>query len=329
MELRQVEGRDMQEALERTRDELGADAVVVSHSRTADGRVTLVVSDEVPRSMPAIQALRAQARAVLARPAEAKVRPRTVSVSDVERRMRMSGCSQEFVAHVSGATKASGLVDQHPLDVAAQIIGREFEVAKARRQSDVTPVMTFVGPHGVGKTTSIVKLARSLALARRKIALTALDVGVVSETLQRYADVVGLPFADRTLLGQRAGTQELDTVLLDTSGNVNTDVPRLVELGRRLAARGTGWKLETYLMLSASSNTAALEELVRSAAPLDPVGCIITKLDEAPLRAPILEFARSVRLPVAFFSDGASHRGRLHRASADRFADLCLGGRLS
>ena len=56
----------MREALERARDSVGEKAVVVSHKRAADGRVVLAVSDEVPRSVQALEALRAEARAALA-----------------------------------------------------------------------------------------------------------------------------------------------------------------------------------------------------------------------------------------------------------------------
>lgn len=326
MELRQVEGKDIHDALERTRSALGDQAVVVSHRRTQDGRVVLAVSDEVPRSVQALEALRARARDVLAA-GGGPVRSRTTGLADVERCLRRSGASVELVDEILRETSRRLDAQHHPLDVAAEVLGAAFPVARAHIEAHVTRVLALVGPTGAGKTTSAAKLARGLARAGRRVAVASLDRTLTSDPLRSYADLLRVPYVDVAWLDDvQAGSAE-DALLLDSSGDYRQSITDLEALNEGLAGRPL--RLDTYLVLPASANVQTLEDLALTASGLAPAGCIITKLDEVGLRVPILELARRLELPIAFLSDGAGYRGRFHRATPDRFADLCLRGRLS
>ncbi|MFT5048627.1 MAG: flagellar biosynthesis protein FlhF [Chlamydiales bacterium] len=326
MDLQQVEGKNMRDALERARDAIGERAVVISHSRGEDGRVVLAVSNDVPRSVQALQALRVEAARTLRDGAAERTQQSPIVCDDVERRMHMSGCSAKFVARVVEETRSRQDRDGHPLDVAADVIGATFPVARARAAAGTTPIMAFLGPTGVGKTTTIAKLAARLARAGRRVALTTFDRGPLEGTLQAYAKLLGLPCLDVTTLDWKQVASDHDVVLLDTSGNVRGDT---LALGRLAYAGPPGLRVDSYLVFSAAHSAAALEETVRLTAPLEPVGCVLTKLDEVPLPGPILEQVLGLSLPVAFLSDGASFNGRFHRAAPERFADLCLRGRIS
>lgn len=333
MELREIEGRDMRDALERSRDSVGENALVVSHKRAADGHVVLVVSNEVPRSVQALQVLRAEARTMLkagdASTPGAGSRPSRFVCDDVERSMRKSGCSRPFISRIVEQTLLRHVEGGHPLDLAAQVIGESFPVARARAKAGVTPMMAFLGPTGVGKTTTIAKLAQRLSSGRRRVALMTLDHGRPVESLRAYAKLLGLPYLDVTAPESYALAAEHDVVLLDTSGDVRRDTQSLERIRAGTAAAGVGLHIDPYLVLSASSHATAIEETVRSSARLNPAGCVLSKLDEVPLPGPILEQVVELGLSVAFLSDGASFKGRFHRAAPALFADLCLRGRLS
>ncbi|HEX4871010.1 MAG TPA: flagellar biosynthesis protein FlhF [Nevskiaceae bacterium] len=183
-------------------------------------------------------------------------------------------------------------------------------------------VIALVGPTGVGKTTTLAKIAarfiqrhglRDLAL----ISTDTLRVGA-QEQLATYGRLLGVPVL-------AAGTAEelsqaLDKlrdrklVLIDTAGQS----PRDRSLARQFACLDpAGRAIKTLLVLPANSGTADLEEVVRGFAPAEPVGCVITKLDEASRAGAVLGLAVQRQLPIHYFSDGQRVPEDLHPARAE------------
>lgn len=333
MKLHEIEGRDMRHALERAREELGDRAVVITHRATPEG-VSLAVSPDVPTSPVALDGLRLQAQQMLLGSEAERRRAPRVATADVERCMGLTGASEAFTAEIVRRVRERGAEDQHPLDVAAAEIGGSFAVAKAGLPAGTTGVMAFVGPTGVGKTTTIAKLAARMIRGGRRVAVATLDayrVGAVQQW-RAYGKLLGVPvhvLRDASQLPPRAGSlRGLDALLVDTSGHIARDVEQLTSLREGLAHAERPMRLDGYLVLSAVNTVASLAGLTRSVTPLAPSGCVITKLDETSLPAPVLEHARTAGLPVAFLSNGPDIAHDFRRASPEAFADLFLNGRL-
>jgi len=169
--------------------------------------------------------------------------------------------------------------------------------------------VAFVGPTGVGKSTAIAKLAARWVLERgaQGIALVSTD-GVrfgAQEQTQNLGRLLGVPaYAvdhPRELEHLLASLADTALVLVDTAGTSQRD--------QRLAARLTGMagshpRLEMALVLSASSQAGAAEEVIARFAAVPLTACILTKLDEATSLGGSLSALIRARLPIAYVSEG-------------------------
>jgi flagellar biosynthesis protein FlhF len=184
-------------------------------------------------------------------------------------------------------------------------------------------VVAIVGPTGVGKTTSVAKLAARFAKVHgtRDIALVTTDhyrVGA-QEQLFSYGRLLGVPVhaaASAEELAQvLARLADRRLVLIDTAGMSQRD--------RQLASQfleldGGKHPIRTYLALAATSQSADLDEVVRRFAPAKPVACVLTKADEATRIGGALSCAVRHDLPVAYVSDGQRVPEDLHLARPDQ-----------
>jgi flagellar biosynthesis protein FlhF len=182
-------------------------------------------------------------------------------------------------------------------------------------------VIALVGPTGVGKTTTIAKLAARFARHNRArdIALVTLDhyrIGA-QEQLFSYGRLLGVPVhsvgPDQSLGEMLEQLSDRRLVLIDTAGMSQRDralsqqIERLGQIGPRL---------HSYVVLAA--NSAACEDVARSFAPLKPAGCILTKLDEASSIGAPLSAVIGHQLPLSYVCHGQRVPEDLHLAHADR-----------
>jgi flagellar biosynthesis protein FlhF len=170
-------------------------------------------------------------------------------------------------------------------------------------------VIAMVGPTGVGKTTTIAKLAARFAMrhGQRHVALISTDnyrIGA-HEQLMTYGRLLGVPV--HTANNQ----QELDQllrklydkklVLIDTAGMSQRDV----RLSEQFAHLGNNSSIiKSYLVLSANAQLATLDEAIKSFKKANLAGCILTKLDEAVSLGGLLSAMIKHHLPAAYVSHG-------------------------
>lgn len=197
----------------------------------------------------------------------------------------------------------------------------------------VTPgkrrVCALVGPTGVGKTTTIAKLAANFRLReRRRVGLITVDTYRIAavEQLRTYADIIELPMkvvaTPREMRDALADFADLDLVLIDTAGRSPRDEVRIQELQTFLNEAQAD---EVHLVLSAVSSAATL---VRTAERFAKVGCtalVVTKLDEAMSLGNLLPLARQSGLPVSYVTNGQSVPDDIAAAESRKLARWTLG----
>src|SRR5262245_11969643 len=171
----------MRDALLRAQAELGDDAVVIQEEPAPGGGVTLSVARRSPRA------------AAAAAPAQDSTR--VPLVREVAARLRATGTSEAFVQSVCAAIRDWPEPGVHVMDRAAAAIGARFPSVKLGRLERGTRILAFVGLTGVGKTTTIAKLAARMLRSGRRVELATLDalrVGAV-EQLRAWSKELNVP----------------------------------------------------------------------------------------------------------------------------------------
>lgn len=182
--------------------------------------------------------------------------------------------------------------------------------------------VALIGPTGVGKTTTVAKLAARFCLryGNRQLALITTDnyrIGA-EEQLHIYGRILDVPVrtaADEDSLNAALNMfSDRRLVLIDTAGMSQRDV----RLSQQLALLRRGNRpIHSLLTLSATTQAAALEQAVEAFAAARPSACVVTKVDEACALGGLLTALIRHRLPMAFSTDGQKvpediHIGRPH-----------------
>jgi flagellar biosynthesis protein FlhF len=189
-------------------------------------------------------------------------------------------------------------------------------------------VVALVGPTGVGKTTTIAKLAANFRLREnRRVGLITVDTYRIAavEQLRTYADIIDLPMevvsTPREMREAVERMRSLDLVLMDTAGRSPRDEVKIRELRSLLAEAAPA---EVHLVLSAASSARSLAAAAERFAPVGVTALLITKLDEATGLGNLLALARNCRLPFSYLTDGQNVPDDISIAEAKRLAQLIL-----
>ncbi|HEX8777233.1 MAG TPA: flagellar biosynthesis protein FlhF [Rhodanobacter sp.] len=188
------------------------------------------------------------------------------------------------------------------------VLARRVAVS-GRQLSTLEGVVAVVGPTGVGKTTTLAKLAAHAVLhhGAGRVALISTDhyrIGAGAQ-LGHYARLLGVPVYEVREASQLhsllARLDDRRTILVDSAGMGAHD-PRLV--GQLNILRAAQPRMSPVLVLAANAHAQALEEAAQAYLPLQPAGCILTKLDEAPRLGGALSVLIRHGLRLEFTTDG-------------------------
>ena len=241
----------------------------------------------------------------------------TLAWNDLSRRSPMQAAMQKELAQI-GITQdlANSLVRKIPGELSFSA-ARRFALATIARTLKVTGdrwlekggIVAFAGPAGAGKTTLLAKLAARWVLRHgpRRIAIVSADavrIGAHEQmhmlgrllgiTTHNVFDVAELP----ELLYELRGCQ---FIMIDTAGAS----PRDPELARRLRLlHQLQASIETALVLPASTQAGAIDEVIQRFELARPSACVITRVDEAVSLGGVLSALVRHKLPVAYLSDG-------------------------
>jgi flagellar biosynthesis protein FlhF len=188
-------------------------------------------------------------------------------------------------------------------------------------------ILSFVGPPGCGKTTTLAKLA-SIASAQeaRKVAIVTLDTYRVgaAEQLRAYASILDVPFEiayTPTQLDQALKRQaDADMVLIDTAGRCALDEKRVGQLGLFLNHRS-----KIQLVLGVDLRDGVIARSVNLLGALECDGVVLTKLDSATRLGVLAGICRQLPVPVRYLATGPDVPGDLIPAERALIARLSLG----
>lgn len=192
-------------------------------------------------------------------------------------------------------------------------------------------VIAFVGPTGVGKTTTLAKLAAQMMLfEKKKVALVTIDtyrIGAV-EQLKIYGEIIGVPLEvvvnleDLRQALKRLGDR--DFVLIDTAGRSSKNLSQVLELKNFLEVIKE--PKDIVLVLSSTTKNRDLLMIVEDFKRLRFNKLIFTKIDETNSLGCLLNIPRRLKMPVVYLTDGQSVPDDIDRAYPKKIAKLLLKG---
>ncbi len=347
MKIKRFVAQDMRQALRMVRDALGEDAVILSNKsveggveltaavdlvehdveETADQRIPTqqhkparnesqvseslyanhddsAALDEMRREM---QNLRRWMQAELSGMSWYDLGQRAPHSQELLARLMSLGLSADLARSLSERVRDIEVIDQ-AWRKALYLLASDLRV----HDTDVLDrggIVALVGPTGVGKTTTIAKMAARFALryGHRSVALITTDSYRIGarDQLQTYARILNVPVRTATtpeemeealnMLGDRR------LILIDTAG-MSAAHERIIDQRETLMA--AGHHLTTLLALSATTEAAAVQRALRLFADFRPDACVLTKLDEAASLGSLMSALIQADLPMAFVTDG-------------------------
>ena len=189
-------------------------------------------------------------------------------------------------------------------------------------------VVAFIGTTGVGKTTTLAKVAAHFVLEQNlKGALITADTYRISavEQLKKYAEILGLPvevvYSAADLKKAIARHRSKDFILVDTAGRSQYNDFQMDELKQLLAAHP---RMEKHLVVSATTKEQDAAEIMARFSACKPDRIIFTKTDETRSVGVVLNLLAGKELPLSFLSNGQSVPDDIIPATAQRLAELLL-----
>jgi flagellar biosynthesis protein FlhF len=196
-----------------------------------------------------------------------------------------------------------------------------------------TRLVALVGPTGVGKTTTIAKLAANYRLREKKrVGLITVDTYRIAavDQLRTYADIIDLPMqvvsSPREMREAIMQLNGLDLILMDTAGRSPRDEIKIQELKSLLSEAKAD---EVHLVLSTAASAESLTKTAERFSEVGTTTLILTKLDETTELGNILALLRQCQLPLSYLTNGQNVPDDIEPADANRLARQILGMEVS
>ncbi len=341
--LRHYRAPTLAEAASQIKSELGGDAVIVDTRTVRKGSLfgrpgepmveVTVQAPEPAKSPPAVRSSDAGqllAAEVVRRDLDAirtmlhqlqqteALREFPPETRDLYRSLRQQGVSEQLALRLMHRAR----LDRQVPDPAAcrhllrqQIIQQLGEPVPITVRRGEGRLVALIGSTGVGKTTTLAKLAVHFAReCRLRVGVITLDsqrIGAEAQ-LATYCDLIGVPLlvAETTeeAVEARQSLAGCDLILADTAGRGPRDGEQIATLREQLGALAPQ---DLCLVLSLTTSEADAQAVAEALAPLGPTRLIATKLDETSLPGTLLNLRVACRLPVSYVGTGQRVPGDL------------------
>lgn len=196
-------------------------------------------------------------------------------------------------------------------------------------KGDEGRIQALVGPTGVGKTTTIAKLASINKLYNnKKVGLITLDtyrIGAVDQ-LKAYAEILDVPFgvvlSPKDIPIVKESMADCDIIFIDTTGRNGKNIMQLSELKRYLQE----FQVDiTYLVLSMTTKHSDLKQIINDFRILDFNSMILTKNDETTQYGAIASAIYYGKTPISYITTGQSVPEDIEEAEADKILHSIMG----
>ena len=199
----------------------------------------------------------------------------------------------------------------YPLTISLQMI------LKFGKAEGITPAakgpktLLFMGPTGIGKTTTIAKIASHFSVDQKKkvVLLTADTYRIAAaEQLRTYANILEAPFrviySEDEVKTAITDFKDYDYIFVDTAGHSHQNEELLEKMKQLLAAVNEVGESQTFLVLSATTKYRDLQRIAASYKEITDYQMIFTKLDETAALGNLINLRLCVEAPIAYVTFG-------------------------
>ncbi|MDI6703094.1 MAG: flagellar biosynthesis protein FlhF [bacterium] len=240
------------------------------------------------------------------------------------------GLAEDLIKKIIAESSSKELEDksllQHNLE---RCIMDLIEVSGPIKLDSHPKVVILVGPTGVGKTTTLAKLAADFAFEKDcKVALITIDTYRIAavEQLKTYAEILGVPlhivFSPQEFGEAIRQLENFDLILVDTAGRSQRNHQQMQEL--KIFIENCGFELESILLLSATTKYKEMLDITESFKKVSFNKILFTKLDETVTFGPILNILTKVPKPLCYVTLGQNVPEDIEVADPKKIARLIL-----
>ncbi len=190
-------------------------------------------------------------------------------------------------------------------------------------------IMMFVGPTGVGKTTTLAKLGAIHSLREgAKVSFITIDTYRIAATeqLKKYAEIMRIPIhvvSDQREFKEVVSQEKADLILVDTSGRSHRNDLKISEI--KSFADSIDYDLEKVLCVSANTKKRDLKSIFSAFDIMHFDSVIITKVDESSFLGNVVNVADKYNKPISYYTDGQEVPNNIHVADPEGIVSMMMG----
>ncbi|MDE6313157.1 MAG: flagellar biosynthesis protein FlhF [Lachnospiraceae bacterium] len=241
--------------------------------------------------------------------------------------------ANQIIDEMSGARKENTSVDILLSNIYQKMILKFGEIVPVSEAKNGTKLVFFVGPTGVGKTTTVAKIASKLKLeAKKNVALITTDTYRIAATeqLRTYAEILDVPFrviyTPQELIETAEELKDTDLILVDTAGHSPTNQEQHADLKHFVDSVPDHVAKDVYLVLSATTKYRDLLKILDAYEKFDDIKAIFTKLDETTALGNILNVKMYGNLKLSYVTCGQNVPDDINVFDAQVIVRKLLGG---